>query len=65
MPIVKEPHDSNYEYVEEEDKGSRAGSTISSMGFVGLKTMIKSGLNELLGASLMYLFHNHHQHDYS
>ena len=53
MPIVTEPHDSDYEFIEEEEKGnkgSRAGSIISSVAVGRLKTMIKDGLNHLLSA---------------
>lgn len=54
MPVITEPHDSDYEPVEEEEKGSRgsrAGSVISSVAFGPLKTMIKNGFNRLLGTS--------------
>jgi len=54
LPTIKEPHDSDYEFVEEEHKDSKTG--ICSMGFAGLKTMIHNGLNELLGASSLYTY---------
>jgi len=46
MPTIKEPHNSNYEPVEE-DKDSRAGSATFSMSFMSVKTMIRDSLNAL------------------
>jgi hypothetical protein len=51
---IKEAHNSDYEFVEEEDKGSHSGSASSAAGFIELKTLIKNGLNKVLGA-----FHLH------
>jgi len=53
LPTIEEPHDSDYEPVED-DKDSRAGSAACSASFTSVKNMIRHGLDELLSAHSFY-----------
>lgn len=53
MPIIEEPHDSDYEPVKD-DKDSRAGSVTCSADFTLVKAMIRQGLDKIFSAHLFY-----------